>query len=122
MSVPNLVSDRSPLVSLLLILLNVFLGYAVVGQVLGLEIASLVYDGNLLNDMTTADNRSDMRVALLIMAVTGTFIGFIVFPLIHIVAIEHKRIPPFFPPQRTPFFVGSKLMMEELETFTREDK
>jgi fructose-1,6-bisphosphatase I len=24
--------------------------------------------------------------------------------------------------QRTPFFVGSKLMMEELETFTREDK
>ena len=105
MSVPNLVSDRSPLVSLLLILLNVFLGYAVVGQVLGLEIASLVYDGNLLNDMTTAGNRPDMRVALLIMAVTGTFIGFIVFPIIHITAIEHKRIPPFFPAQRTPFFV-----------------
>ena len=50
MSVPNLVSDRSPLVSLLIILLNVFLG-VVVGQVLGIEMASLLYDGNLLNDI-----------------------------------------------------------------------
>ena len=54
MSVPNLVSDRSPLVSLLIILLNVFLGFVVVGPVLGLGIASLFYDGNLLNDMPNA--------------------------------------------------------------------
>jgi uncharacterized protein len=105
MSLPNLVSDRPPLASLLFILLNVFLGYALVGQVLGLEIASKVYDGNLLNDMVMGGNRPDMRAALLVMAVTGTFIGFIVFPMIHIMAIERKPIAPFFPPQRRSLFV-----------------
>ncbi len=104
MSVPNLVSDRSPLVSLLIILLNVFLGFVVVGPVLGLGIASLFYDGNLLNDIQTPDNRPDIVVPLLITQSVATFIGLIIFPMIHIVAIEHKRIPPFFPPQHKTFF------------------
>ena len=40
-----------------MILLNVFLGFVVVGHVLGLGIASLFYDGNLLNDIQNPDNR-----------------------------------------------------------------
>jgi uncharacterized protein len=104
MSVPNLVSDRAPLVSLLLILLNVFLGFVVVGPVLGLGIASLFYDGNLLNDIQTLDNRPGILVPLLVTQSVATFIGLIIFPILHIVAIEHKRIPPFFPPQQKPLF------------------
>ena len=46
-----------------------------------------------------------MLVPLLITQSVATFIGLIIFPIIHIVAIEHKRIPPFFPPQHKPFFV-----------------
>ncbi len=105
MSVPNLVSDRSPLASLLIILLNVFLGFVVVGPVLGLGIASLFYDGNLLNDIQTLDNRPGILVPLLVTQSVATFIGLIIFPILHIVAIEHKRIPPFFPPQHKPLFV-----------------
>jgi len=100
MSVPNLVSDRSPLVSLLIILLNVFLG-VVVGQVLGIEMASLLYDGNLLNDIQS--NRPGIYVPLLIMLGSGTLIGFIIFPIIHLVAVERKNISPFFPRQHKIF-------------------
>ena len=101
MSVPNLVSDRSPLLSLLIIVLNVFLG-VVVGQVLGIEMASLLYDGNLLNDIQS--NRPGIYVPLLIMLGSGTLIGFIIFPIVHLVAIERKRISPFFPHQHKTLF------------------
>ena len=104
MSVPNLVSDRSPLASLLIILLNVFLGFVVVGPVLGLGIASLFYEGNLLNDIQALDNRPGILVPLLVTQSVATFMGLIIFPILHIVAIEHKRIPPFFPPQHKPLF------------------
>ena len=104
MSVPNLVSDRSPLASLLIILLNVFLGFVVVGPVLGLGIASLFYEGNLLNDIQALDNRPGILVPLLVTQSVATFVGLIIFPILHIVAIEHKRIPPFFPPQHKPLF------------------
>jgi membrane protease YdiL (CAAX protease family) len=100
MSVSNLVSDRSPLTSLLLILLNIFLGFVLVGPVLGLGIASLFYDGNLLTDIQTPENRPDIVVPLLITQSAATLIGLIIFPLIHITAIERKNIPPFFPPQQ----------------------
>jgi uncharacterized protein len=104
MSVPNLVSDRPPLLSLLLILLNVFLGFIVVGPVLGLGVASLFYEGNLLNDIQNPDKHRGIVVPLLITQSVATFVGLIIFPLIHIVAIEHKRIPSFFPPQHKTFF------------------
>jgi uncharacterized protein len=104
MSVPNLVSDRPPLLSLLTILLNVFLGFVVAGPVLGLGIASFFYEGNLLNDIQTPDNRPDIVVPLLITQSVATLIGLIIFPLIHIVAVEHKRIPAFFPPQQKTLF------------------
>ena len=35
---------------------------------------------------------------------SGTLIGFIIFPIIHLVAIERKNISPFFPPQHKTFF------------------
>jgi uncharacterized protein len=105
MSVSNLVSDRSPLASLLIILLNVFLGFVVVGPVLGLGMASLFYEGNLLNDIQTPDNRPGILIPLLVTQSVATLIGLIIFPILHIVAIEHKRIAPFFPPQHKPLFV-----------------
>ena len=105
MSVPNLVSDRSPLLSLLLILLNVFLGFVLVGPMLGLGIASLFYDGNLLNDIQNPDDNPGIVLALLTTQSIATLVGLIIFPAIHIVSIEHKRISRFFPPQRKTLFV-----------------
>src|SRR5688572_14658997 len=105
MSVPNLVSDRSPLLSLLLILLNVFLGFVLVGPMLGLGVASLFYDGNLLNDIQNPNDNPGIVLALLTTQSIATLVGLIIFPAIHIVSIEHKPISRFFPPQRKTLFV-----------------
>lgn len=105
MSVPNLVSDRTPLLSLLIMLLNVFLGFVVVGPMLGLGVASFFYEGNLLNDIQNPNNQPGIAMALLITQSVASFIGLILFPTIHIVAIERKRISAFFPPQHKPLFV-----------------
>jgi hypothetical protein len=56
----------------------VFFG-VVVGQLLGIEMASMLYDGNLLNDIQS--NRPGIYVPLLIMLGSGTLIGFIIFPV-----------------------------------------
>lgn len=105
MSVPNLVSDRAPLLSLLIMLLNVFLGFVVVGPMLGLGVASLFYEGNLVSDIQNPDNQPGIANALLITQSVASFIGLILFPTIHLVAIEHKRLSSFFPPQHRPVFV-----------------
>ena len=100
MSVPNLVSDRSPLLSLLIILLTVFFG-VVIGQVLGIEMASKLYDGNLLNDIQS--NRPGIYVPLLIMLGSGTLIGFIIFPIVHLVVLNENAFPLSFPVNTKPY-------------------
>jgi membrane protease YdiL (CAAX protease family) len=100
MSTLNLVSDRSPLVSLLLILLNVFFGFVLVGPMVGLGIASLFYEGNLLSDIQSPENHPGILGALLITQGVATLVGLILFPLIQLILIERKRIAPFFPIQQ----------------------
>jgi membrane protease YdiL (CAAX protease family) len=100
MSTTNLVSDRSPLGSLLIILLNVFFGFVLVGPMVGLGIASLFYEGDLLRDIQDPGENPGILGALLITQGIATLVGLILFPLIQIVTIEHKRIAPFFPVQQ----------------------
>ena len=95
----NLVSNRHPLVSLLFILLNVFFGFVLVGPGLGLGIGSLFYEGNLLNDIQNADEHPGIFGPLLITQSIATLVGLIIFPIIHLLAIERKPIKPFFPEQ-----------------------
>lgn len=106
----NLVSDRNPLRSLLTILLNVFIGFVIVGPALGLGVASLFYDGNLLNDIQQPEGHPEILVPLLITQSIATLVGLVIFPVIHIVAIEHKRIPPFFPSQPKTLFMMLLIM------------
>ncbi len=98
----NLVSDRPPLRSLLTILLNIFLGFVVVGPGLGLAIASLFYDGTLLallEEIQDPEAHPDILVPLLVTQSVATLVGLIILPSIHLVALERKRIKPFFPDQ-----------------------
>ena len=105
MSVHNLVSDKTPLRSLLTILLNVVLGFVIVGPILGLGISSLFYDGNLLNDFQTPDQHPEAIRAILLTQSIATFVGLILFPAIHIAAIEHKSIASFFPSQQKTLLI-----------------
>lgn len=111
MLTPNLVSDRAPLRSILTILLNVFLGFVLVGPALGLGIASLFYEGDLLNDIQNPDTYPDIIGPLLITQSIATLIGLIIFPAIHLMAIEHKGIPPFFPSQRKTVLILFLVML-----------
>ena len=110
MSGPNLVSDRPPLTSLLIILVNVFFGFVLVGPLLGLGAATLFYEGDLINDIQNPTDRPGILIALLVTQSVATLIGLIIFPLIQLVTIEHKRIRPFFPPQPKTLFILLLLM------------
>ena len=105
MSGPNLVSDRPPLASLLIILVNVFFGFVLVGPMLGLGAAMLFYEGDLVNDIQNPMDRPGILLPLLVTQSIATLVGLIIFPLIQLKAIEHKRIQPFFPPQPKTFFI-----------------
>jgi uncharacterized protein len=72
---------------------------------LGLGVASLFYDGNLLNDIQNPNDNPGIVLALLTTQSIATLVGLIIFPAIHILAIERKPISPFFPPQRKTLFV-----------------
>lgn len=98
----NLVSDRHPLVSLLTILMNLFIGFVVLGPGIGLAVASLFYEGTLLNFLEAARDPSrfaEIRNQMLIAQGVGTIVSLIILPILHIRALEHKKLAPFFPPQ-----------------------
>ena len=106
MFTPNLVSDRTPIRSILTILLNVFLGFVVAGPALGLAVASLFYDGNLINDIQNPENHPGIFLPLIITQSVATLVGLIIFPLLHLLTIERKKLEPFFPAQaNTPLIL-----------------
>jgi hypothetical protein len=106
----NLVSDRNPLASLLFILLNVFFGFVLVGPALGLGIGSLFYEGNLLNDAQNPKDHPGISGPLLIAQSIAMLVGLIIFPAIHLLAIERKSISLLFPKQQRTAWVLIILM------------
>lgn len=95
----NLVSDRPPFQSLLRITLNIVLGFIIVGPIVGLALASSIYQGDLLNDIQNVNIGPGFIEAMFLMQGIVTFVGLILFPIIHITQLEHKSLTPFFPTQ-----------------------
>lgn len=95
----KLVSDKSPILSLLIIFLLVLMGFGIVGPVLGNLITSDMYDGDFLTDLQNDALKPGSIQLILILQGIITFIGLIVFPLLYITMVEHKKLNPFFPPQ-----------------------
>lgn len=95
----NLVSDRPPFQSLLRITLNIVLGFIIVGPIVGLALASSIYQGDLLNDIQNVNIGPGFIEAMFLMQGIVTFVGLILFPIIHITQLEHKSLRPFFPTQ-----------------------
>jgi membrane protease YdiL (CAAX protease family) len=81
------------------------LGFVIVGPVLGLGISSLFYDGDLLNDFQNPAAHPGVIGPILLTQSIATFVGLILFPFIHITAIERKPIAPFFPPQQRTLLI-----------------
>jgi uncharacterized protein len=110
MSVPNLVSDRLPFISILLILLNLFIGFVIFGPALGLGIAMAYYDGDLMTDIQNPVNHPGLTLPLMVAQSVATLVGLIVFPMLQLKSLEHKRIQPFFPRQQNTLFIFMLIM------------
>ena len=92
----NLVSDRPPLISLLRILMIVLFGFVLVGPAIGLAVASLIYDGDLLQAMMDPANHPDIRDAVLLSQGIAASIGLIFLPWCYVHFIEHRSLTGFF--------------------------
>ncbi|HEY8936036.1 MAG TPA: CPBP family intramembrane glutamic endopeptidase [Cyclobacteriaceae bacterium] len=101
----NLVSDKRPIFSLFNISVNLLLGFLLIGPLIGLGIASLFYEGNLVNDIMNMTDENNLFYPLLITQGIGSFIGLIVLPYIHIRTIEQKKLAPFFKREPRLLFV-----------------
>jgi membrane protease YdiL (CAAX protease family) len=104
MYIRNIVSDKPPLLSLLLIIVNVFLG-SLIGSMIGIGVAGLFYEGDLSTAIQNTEIDPTLTSSLLIIQSIGTFVGMILFPLTQLLAIEHKKISPFFPEQPQTGFI-----------------
>ncbi len=94
-----LVSNRSPFMSLCLVLATVFIGFVVMGPLLGVAVASTFYEGNLLTDLLSESDQPGYFLAVMVVQGIATFVGLIVFPILHVTQLEHKPLQPFFPAQ-----------------------
>lgn len=92
----NLVSDRSPLLSLFLILIVLLFGFVLIGPTIGLVAASLIYDGDLLQAMMDPINHPDIRDAVLLSQGIAASIGLILLPWCYIKFIEQRTLTGFF--------------------------
>ena len=95
---------RHPLLSLLLILLMVGLGFVIVGPMIGFLFAMPFYDGSmmdLLEDMQ-AVNDPAIKVPLYITQGFATLIGLIVAPMLFLRG-DNKSLKTLFPPRKTEF-------------------
>ncbi|HTF20925.1 MAG TPA: CPBP family intramembrane glutamic endopeptidase [Chryseolinea sp.] len=86
----TLISDRTPVWSLLRITITLLTGI-LAGSFVAIPLAAYVYG----IDVTYNDN-PDLSMAMPLLFTQGvvSFISFIVFPIIHITALEHKPLTP----------------------------
>ena len=104
-SPPSLVSDKHPAYSLLLIFGAVFLGFALIGPLIGMQLGSIFYEGDLMKDLANMGGAGDRGFFYALMIVQGaaTGIGLILIPWLQLLG-NRKELAPFFPSAyRLPF-------------------
>lgn len=93
----SLVSDKPPLTSVAIILAVVFIGFVVVGPMIGLVIAMPFYEGDFLIDLTTNQLKADAFVPLMLVQGITSFTGLVIMPMAYIRYMENRSINNFFP-------------------------
>ncbi len=101
----RLVSDKPVLISLLGIFALFILGFVVIGPAVGIAVASLFYEGDLLEAMTNPLQHPDIRNGILISQGIASTVGLALLPWFYLRFIEKKPIRPFFKPEPGVFKV-----------------
>lgn len=100
----TLVSAKPPLTSLLLIFAVVFIGFVVIGPMIGLAVAMPFYEGDFLLDLASNQLRSDAFVPLMFVQGITSFTGLVLLPMVYIRYSENKPIREFFPDDKNLAF------------------
>jgi membrane protease YdiL (CAAX protease family) len=96
---PGLVSDKHPALSILIIMALVGIGFLLVGPLIGLLVASVFYDGPILEALASAEPDQRVAIPLLIVQGLATLVGLIVTPIVYVNLMESKSIRNFFFPE-----------------------
>jgi len=74
----------------------VLFGWTILGQVLGVVVAALVYDGNLMEALNDPASHPDIRNTLLLSQAVAAFTGFIFMPWYYLRVLERRSLLIFF--------------------------
>jgi uncharacterized protein len=92
-----IISERSPASSLLRILILIVLcGWMFVGQMIGVLVGLLIYEGDFMTAMLDPANHPDLRNAILFSQGIGSAVGLIFIPWLYLKVSENKGISGFF--------------------------
>jgi uncharacterized protein len=95
----SLVSDKQPLISVLIIIAVSFSGFLVIGPMIGFMLAQPFYAGdNFMADLVSGSMVENSSVPLLIVQGCTSFIGLIAMPMLYIRFSESRSIGVFFKP------------------------
>lgn len=92
----SLVSDRPPMLSVLIICVLVFVGFTIVGPLLGLLVSSFFSEGNLLQALQDPIGHPELQPVFFITQAFASGFGLIALPLGYISLVERKPLSPFY--------------------------
>ena len=88
------ISDRTPIQSLLIISITIFSGFLLVGPVIGVMLSALVFEHSMDSYLKSGIIDPTMAKPMILIQGVTTFVGLILFPIIHITRLEHKPLRP----------------------------
>jgi membrane protease YdiL (CAAX protease family) len=92
----NLVSDKPPLTSLILVIAVALMGFLIVGPMIGFALAMPFYEGDFLLDYTNGTLKENAYLPLMIVQGCATFIGLVILPVLYVRFSQYKPIHRFF--------------------------
>jgi len=78
----------------------VLVGFLFIGPALGLGVSSLLYDGNLMEELLKSPPDPSIFLPLMVTQGVTSLIGLIIIPILYLKFSEHKSIVPFFQRER----------------------
>lgn len=95
---PGAPTDKPPVINLIVILLMVFLGFAIVGPIIGYLLAMPFYDGeiDLLEAIGTSQFSEQIKLPLYIIQGAATVVGLILTPMVYL-ATRRRKLGDLFP-------------------------
>ncbi len=102
----NLISDRSPSVSLLRLLAMLLIGYVVMGNVVAMLVIGFLYEGNLMEAIADPAAHPEIRNILLIAQGLAAIVGLVLIPWYYMRSFEDRSPTVLFGRVPSAIWIG----------------